>query len=264
MLCAAAGIWSRIGSTRIGVPSSVQGVFALAVVLFSFCPRGFAVQSDAPPPTVGQTNSQDILGAYLQLQEDLRATQRAIEQNRQEARSAATQTAESLSRGLQGMQEAFATQRTRDLEAMQRSNKVMLLLAGALAAMGCLTMLMLTWLQWRMSKDLGAISAALPVALGPEHGPALGALGPAASSGPRLPAALTQPAPHGPDPAPQPAFRTYRPTGRSIERWLFPKATDTFRRRQFRALKTAVAVGLVVAMMVAAMIWLAYAQKGSP
>ena len=67
---------------------------------------------------------------------------------------------------MQSIQEAFSAQRAQDWEAIQRSNKVMLIVAGTFAGIGFLTLLMMTWFQWRMSKGLAEISAALPAALG--------------------------------------------------------------------------------------------------
>ena len=67
---------------------------------------------------------------------------------------------------MQSIQEAFSAQRAQDWEAIQRSNKVMLIVAGTFAGIGFLTLLIMTWFQWRMSKGLAEISAALPVGTG--------------------------------------------------------------------------------------------------
>jgi len=42
----------------------------------------------------------------------------------------------------------------------------------------------------------------------------------------------------------------------SIEKRLFPKPEDSFRRRQFRAVKAAVVVGLLVAAVVVLLLYL--------
>jgi len=61
---------------------------------------------------------------------------------------------------------------------MQRSNKVILIVVGTFAAMGFLTMLIMTYFQWRTSSSLAGISAALPPALGLGPASAVPALGP--------------------------------------------------------------------------------------
>ena len=152
-----------------------------------------------------------MLEGFLKLQEQIHATQLAIEQYGQEAKEAATQNAEALAKGLQSMQEAFSTERARELEtiqsssqAMQKSNKVMLIVVGTFAAMGFLIMLIMTYFQWRTSSSLAAISAAWPAALGFGRGSVVPALGPGDSrlvrggvvgqSNLRLLAAMEQPA----------------------------------------------------------------------
>jgi tetratricopeptide (TPR) repeat protein len=145
-----------------------------------------------PPPASGQieqTNLQEVLRTFLRLQEQLQATQASIEQNREEARKAAAQGGEALSKGLQALQEAFSAQRARELEvmqssnqAMQKSNKAILMAAGTFAAIGFLAMLVMSWFQWRTSKVLAEISAALPMLQGSGPGSALAALGPGDSS----------------------------------------------------------------------------------
>ena len=119
--------------------------------------------AESSPPAAGhfeETNFPGLLHVCLQLQEQLQATQLAIEQSRREAKEAAAQNAGALANGLQSIEQAFSAQRAQDLAAMQRSNKVTLIVAGTFAGMGLLTLLMMTCFQWRMSKGLAEISAA--------------------------------------------------------------------------------------------------------
>jgi tetratricopeptide (TPR) repeat protein len=150
-------------------------------ILFTFmlaaCPLG-SVAAENGPETAKETNSLE-LRTYLQLQEQLHATQLAIERNRKEADYAAAQATEALAGRLQAIEQSLLTQRARELEAMQSSNKVMLVVAGAFAAMGFMAMLLMAYFQWRTVSRLAEISAALPGA-----GRALGAGRPIASLGP--------------------------------------------------------------------------------
>src|SRR6516164_1214226 len=54
--------------------------------------------------TTTETNNQEILRAYLQLQEQLHLTQLAIEQNRKEARETAAQNSDQLAGRMQSIE----------------------------------------------------------------------------------------------------------------------------------------------------------------
>ena len=171
----------RLSTTQAAarqVPSGIAIVVTLLALLLSPL-RVSAAETNTPPAvagSIGETNSQEILRAYLQLQEQLRSTQLAIEQNRKEAREAAAQNAEVLSERLRGIEQALATQRSRELEAMQSSNRAMLMVAGAFAGVGCLVMMLGAYFQWRTTQGLTGLTGILPRAL--PSSPTLAALGP--------------------------------------------------------------------------------------
>ncbi len=123
------------------------------------------------------TNTQETLRSYLQLQEQLHATQLAIERNRKEADVAATENAKAFAARLQGIEQALASQRAQELEVMQSSNKVMLIVAGLFAALGLLAMLFMAYFQWRTINRLAEIASALPLAHALGSGPPVAALG---------------------------------------------------------------------------------------
>ena len=118
----------------------------------------------AVPGKAEDTNSQDILRGYLQLQEQIHATQLAIEHNRTQAEAAAEQNAKALGAQLSDIEQALASQRAQELETMQTSNKVMLFVAGVFAVFGFLAMLFMAYFQWRTINRLAEITAALPMA----------------------------------------------------------------------------------------------------
>ena len=79
--------------------SSVSRIQLLVLVLVSLsapCWGAEPVPPAAVPGRADDTNSQDILRGYLQLQEQLHATQLAIEHNRAQAEAAAEQNAKVL------------------------------------------------------------------------------------------------------------------------------------------------------------------------
>jgi tetratricopeptide (TPR) repeat protein len=124
-----------------------------------------------------ETNTQETLRAYLQLQEQLHATELAIERNRKEADAAAAEIAKGFGARLQGIEQALVLQRAQELEAMQSSNRVMLIVAGLFATLGLLAMMFMAYFQWRTINRLAEISAALPVAHALGSGPSFAALG---------------------------------------------------------------------------------------
>jgi tetratricopeptide (TPR) repeat protein len=192
---ATAGTRSELRWTRKRFGPILLGLLAFPLVLILDSRISQGAESNSPPTSPSQiesTNLQQLLRTCLQIQEQLRSTQLALEQNRQEIKATAAQNAEAVPKGLQVIQEAFAAQRAQDLEAMQRSNRLVLIAAGTLAAMSLLTMLVLTCFLWRMSKTSAGISAALPAALGLGQGSALAATGPVEQSRLRLLGAMEQ------------------------------------------------------------------------
>ena len=257
-------------SVKVSYPSRLLGVVAgirfaprrsfarLLVIALPFAvsvARWPALSAETNPPpavsstTVEATNFQAIIQAYLQLQEQLRATQLAIEQNRQEIKAAATQNAEALSQALAGVQESFATQRAQDLQAMQRSNKAMLIVLSTFAAMGFLTLLMMSYFQWRLSKGLAELSAALHSTLSPEAQSPTAVLGSFEPAGLRLPGGVTPHATgaHDSEVNPPAGSKPRQGPNLPIQNLLLSDPRVLARRRQVRALKTAVIVGLVCA-----------------
>jgi tetratricopeptide (TPR) repeat protein len=116
------------------------------------------------PGRADDTNAQEILRSYLQLQEQLHATQLAIEHSRAQAEAAAAQNAEALTARLSDIEQTLASQRAQELEAMQSSNKVMLLVAGVFAILGFLALLFMAYFQWRTINRLAEMTSALPLA----------------------------------------------------------------------------------------------------
>lgn len=151
--------WSRIAA----LPRCVL----LVLPLVSCAASGLGAENGLPvAPTTksDDTNVQETLRTYLQLQEQLHATQLAIERNRKEADAATAENSKAFAARLQGIEQALSSQRAQELEAMQGSNKVMLIVAGLFAALGFLAMLFMAFFQWRTITRLAEISAALPLA----------------------------------------------------------------------------------------------------
>jgi len=153
-------------------------------------------------------SSTEALRSYLQLQEQLHATQLALERNRQESEALAARNAETVAARFKAIEEALTAQRTAELEAMRGSmatlersmesnNRMLMTVAGTIASVGFLILLLTAYLQWRSISRLAEFTAvvqttraALPP---PSHAEAqlLGA-GDVTQAGGRLSSALSQ------------------------------------------------------------------------
>src|SRR5438445_4571784 len=147
----------RSGLVKSGLGWGVPSFCALNLLL-SASRESFAEERSAPSAApIGhpeETNSPEAFRGILGLEGQLRSNQIAIEQNGKEAREAAAREAELLSKRLATMEEAFAVQQqalaernARELQAMQSSNRAMVIVS----AVACLAMLMVAYFQWRMS-----------------------------------------------------------------------------------------------------------------
>jgi len=130
--------------------------------------------ADAPPSApVGaaeETISKEALQGLIEIGEQLRSNRVILEQTAWEARDAAARNEAALSNGLNTLegvisaqQEAASARTAREFEALQSSNRVLLTVSGALAAMAALAMLLLAFFQWRMSKSWAGLSTGLSV-----------------------------------------------------------------------------------------------------
>jgi len=143
-------------------PGFICGVLVLAFFGCLSTSGGEASAGASQSAKSEETNAQETLRNYVQLQEQVHAAQLAIEQTRKENAEAAARNAEVLVQRLQAIEGALSTQRARELEAMQSSNRVMLIVAGTFAFVGVAAMLLMAFFQWRTVHGLAAISAGLP------------------------------------------------------------------------------------------------------
>jgi len=165
-----------LGARFAGWPRSA--LLAFALICFSAgCLGAEPGSATNAAGRADETNSQETLRSYLQLQEQIHATQLAVERSRTQAEATATETAKAFTARLQGIEQALASQRAQELAAMQSANKVMLVVAGLFAALGLLAMLFMACFQWRTINRLAEISAALPLAHALGAGPSVAALG---------------------------------------------------------------------------------------
>ena len=118
----------------------------------------------AAPGTNAQTAEPDaLLRSVLLLQEQLRNTQKEIQQAREEANVASRRTTDLLNERL-----TFIEQK--QIDAMQRSNQLMLTIVGVIAGLACVAGILSGWVQMRAVSRLADISRqleALPALMAP-------------------------------------------------------------------------------------------------
>jgi tetratricopeptide (TPR) repeat protein len=132
-----------------------------AVLVFLSAATAFAADTNGVTRAAGaSTVSQDELTSnYLQIQEQLRATQIAIEQNQEAAIETSRSNALALEVRLQSLEQTVATQRAGEVEAARKTQQMTLLMAGAFGLAGLGIMLLIVYLQWRAFAQLAQISS---------------------------------------------------------------------------------------------------------
>jgi tetratricopeptide (TPR) repeat protein len=172
----------RKAARKVGVPwllrcvkdslnACMRSAWAFAcVVLLSVC-QGSGVDSESLPTgsLLQETNSGPATAELLQIEEQLRSYRQTVEETGKEAREAAARGAEVLSNGLKTLETAFSSHQealsahtARELQVMQSSNRVSLFVAGTLAAMAAVAMLLIAYFQWRMNRAWAGVSALVP------------------------------------------------------------------------------------------------------
>lgn len=135
---------------------------AVGLLCLIFTLPGGRLNAEEPSPETG-ANSNDTLRAYLQLQEQLHATQLALERNRQETEAVAARNAEVVAARFQAIEQAMTAKRSDELvsmeQRMQSTHRLLLIVAGTIALVGFGVMLLTAYLQWRAVNRLAEFSA---------------------------------------------------------------------------------------------------------
>ena len=109
--------------------------------------------------TVPAGAHDDVSNNYLQIQEQIHATQLAIEQNQQAAADTAKSNADLLAARVQALEQAVAAQHDNDTKAAQQTQRLTLFLAGAFGLAGLGIMLLMVYFQWRAFTQIAQISS---------------------------------------------------------------------------------------------------------
>jgi len=123
--------------------------------------RIFAADTNAVP---GITRDE-VADNYLHIQEQIHASQLAIEQSQQAAVDAAKSNAAALAVRLLSLEQTVAAQHGSDAEAARRTQQLTLFLAGAFGLAGLGIMLLMVYFQWRAFTQIAQITAQQHAAL---------------------------------------------------------------------------------------------------
>lgn len=118
----------------------------------------------AVAPAAGVTRDE-LAENYLHVQEQIRATQTAIEQNQQVALAASQSNTLALAQGMQALEQTLTNQRTVDAEAAHQTQQLMLLIAGAFGLVGLGILLLMVYYQWRAFSQLAQLASNQHLAL---------------------------------------------------------------------------------------------------
>ena len=111
------------------------------------------------------TNNDTVMNGYLQIQEQLHATQMAIEDIRAAGAVDAKRNADAIAARLESLEQSVAAQRNADTESARRTQQLTLLLAGAFGLAGLGIMALMFYFQWRAFTRIAEISAQQNAAL---------------------------------------------------------------------------------------------------
>jgi tetratricopeptide (TPR) repeat protein len=130
-------------------------------------PRMFADVTNTTvlsPRQATDKTAQDSLNAFLQIQEQLHATQLLIESNRLTATAEAERARADLNARLQLLEQTVDAQRASENEATQKAQRLTLVLAGTFGVVGLAAVLFMAYFQWRTVTRLVELSALRPSA----------------------------------------------------------------------------------------------------
>jgi len=149
----------------------LRPTFLIVCACVIFGARIFAAETNlVSTPQSPDVTVQNAANGYLLIQEQLHATQLAIENNRQEAEAAAKRTSDEMNARIETLEQTIATQRASDAAATQKIEQLTLLLAGVFGLVCVVVMLLMAYLQWRAVTRLVALVAPPPSALALDGG----------------------------------------------------------------------------------------------
>jgi tetratricopeptide (TPR) repeat protein len=125
------------------------------------------VPTNAPSTNAPSESDMQLLRNFLLLQEQLRTTQRAVEEAREKAEAESKQQADLLTARLNLIEQTLHIQRQQEMDALQRATRTMLTVVGVITGVGFLAVIFAGLVQVRAMTRLSDISRQLQLALPP-------------------------------------------------------------------------------------------------
>jgi tetratricopeptide (TPR) repeat protein len=117
--------------------------------------RVFAADTNA----LAAATRDELANSFLQIQEQIHASQLALEQNQEAALESAQSNATVLAARLQSLEQSVAKQHAGDVDAARKTQQLTLLLAGVFGLIGLSIMLLMVYFQWRAFTQFAQISS---------------------------------------------------------------------------------------------------------
>ena len=121
--------------------ASLRRNFLIVFACYTLGPGVFAQTNSALPP--------DAANGFLQIQQQLHDTQLALEHNRQQLEAEAKRNAEEMAARIEALQQVIAAQRQTEVNAVQKTQQLILIVGGTFGAIGLAVLLVMAYLQWR-------------------------------------------------------------------------------------------------------------------
>jgi tetratricopeptide (TPR) repeat protein len=132
--------------------------FLAAIAALFLAAKTFAADTNEVPAAVPGITREEVANNYLHIQEQIHASQLAIQQSQQAALDAAQSNANVLAGRLESLEKSVATQRVADADAAHKTQQLTLFMAGAFGLAGLGIMLLMVYFQWRAFTQLAEIS----------------------------------------------------------------------------------------------------------
>ena len=148
-------------------------IFLTVCLGFALGARIFADDTNAvsPPPTAEAAAPGAVtMNGFLQIQEQLHATQLSIESNHQEAAMTAQRNADAMGVRIQTLEQTIAAQHAGDVEASRKAQQFFLILAGTFGVVGLGIVVLMIYFQWRAFAQLVELSTQQTSALAMANG----------------------------------------------------------------------------------------------
>ena len=121
--------------------------------------------TNAPAPVT----SAELAQNYLQIQEQIHASQMAIEKSQAAALAAARSNAAALTARLNSLQQTVATQQAAAAKSARQTQQLTLIFAGVFGLIGLGILLLMVYFQWRAFAQLARLASPQPAVIADVH-----------------------------------------------------------------------------------------------